>query len=196
MNDDKKNLAEHFRRTDAFQRGKFVLASGKESDVYVDCRRITLDGKALEEISRQFLNLFNRLGLSPRCVGGITSGADPIVAGVILYSRMEYGRDLQGFYVKKDLKDHGLGGRLFGHCPVGSRVVIFDDTVTTGNSVQVAVDAARANGAQVLAVCAIVDRQEGAAEYFISNGIHFYSLITLKELDDYLQDAGGETSEG
>jgi orotate phosphoribosyltransferase len=180
---NKSSLYEHFKRTGAFKTGDFTLASGKKSNVYVDCRLATLDGRANWEISTQFLNLLKeKLGHLPAFVGGVTSGADPIVTGVICAAEWMYQEGMQGFFVRKETKDHGTKKQIEGHCPSSSKVVVFDDVATTGGSSQVAVDAVKAAGADVLGVFVIVDREEGATQRFADQGIPLYSLVTLKEL--------------
>ena len=180
-------LIEQFRRTGAFKKGDFTLASGKKSNVYVDCRLLTLDGEALVEVSRQFLLLVReQLVDFPSVVGGVTSGADPIVAGFILMANYVWEKEIRGFFVRKEAKDHGTKKQIEGYCPAGSGVVIFDDVATTGGSSQIAVDAVRASGSEVLAVCVIVDREEGAKQRFADQGIPMYSLLTLRELESSL----------
>lgn len=181
-------IANFFKETGAFQRGDFTLASGKKSNVYVDCRLATLDGEAIEYISKEFLELMlDKLKYIPQYVGGVTSGADPIVTGVIMQGWQKYGEKMQGFFVRKEIKDHGTKKQVEGHLPKGVRVVIFDDVATTGGSSQIAVDAAKAVGSEVLAVCVIVDREEGAQQRFSDQGIPLYSLITLKNLEAAIQ---------
>ena len=183
----KDALFSHFKRTGAFKTGDFTLASGKKSNVYVDCRLITLDGAANVEVSKQFVMLLKeKLGHLPAFVGGVTSGADPIVTGVINTAEWVWHEGMRGFFVRKETKDHGTKKQIEGHCPPGSKVVIFDDVATTGGSSQIAVDAVKAVGVEVLAVCVIVDREEGAKQRFADQGIPLYSLVTLKELQTNL----------
>jgi orotate phosphoribosyltransferase len=184
----KRRLSEIFRETGAFQRGDFTLASGAKSNVYVDCRLATLDGEGNSEICWQFIKLMEaKLEMQrPRYVGGVTSGADPIVAGVIQMAFNRYVTNLKGFFVRKEAKDHGTKKQIEGHLPIGADCVIFDDVATTGSSSQIAVDAAKKAGANVVAVMVIVDREAGAKQHFADQGIPLFSLLTLKELEEYL----------
>jgi orotate phosphoribosyltransferase len=189
MDNRKQRLAKVFRETGAFKKRKdgeppFILASGKTSDVYVDCRLATLDSEGLGVIGNDFITLFAEKGLSPKYIGGVTSGADPIVAGVLLAYRT-FGT-MRGFFVRKEAKGHGTKKQVEGHLPEGAEVVIFDDVATTGGSSQIAVDAAKAVGAKILAVCVIVDREAGAKQHFDAQGIPLYSLLTLRELEEHL----------
>lgn len=180
-------LALAMKESGAFKKRKpgdspFILASGAESDVYVDCRLATLDSLGLGIISTQMLVMMFENGLNPSYVGGVTSGADPIVAGVL--SRCQV--PMKGFFVRKEAKGHGTKKQVEGHLPSGVEVVIFDDVATTGGSSQVAVDAVNAAGSKVIAVCVVVDREAGARQHFAAQGIPLYSLVTLKELEQLL----------
>jgi orotate phosphoribosyltransferase len=181
------DVINHFKRTGAFKTGEFILASGKKSNVYVDCRLATLDGPAIMDISNVLAFLIKeKLGDLPEFIGGVTSGADPIVTGVIMAAEYIWREGMQGFFVRKETKDHGTKRQIEGYCPPGAKVVIVDDVATTGGSSQIAIDAVKAAGAEVLGVFVIVDREEGAKQRFEDQGIPLYSLLTLKELVSHL----------
>jgi orotate phosphoribosyltransferase len=118
-------------------------------------------------------------------VGGLEMGAVPIVTAVAAVSHSK-GRPLPAFFVRKATKDHGtkslVEGLPRGQTLKGKRVVIVDDVVTTGGSSMKAVDAVRMEGAEVVRVIAIVDREEGAAETFANAGLPFTALITAGKL--------------
>lgn len=183
---DKLTLAKIFQRTGAFKTGHFILASGKESDVYVDCRLVTMDPDGLDEITQQFLKLAIEKKLLCDLVGGVTSGADPIVTAYMLYSKATGFFPARAFYVRKEAKTHGTKKNVEGHLNGGKQVIIFDDVATTGGSSQIAIDAVHAAGSKVVAVCVVVDREEGAKEKFASQGIPLYSLLTLNDLRSLL----------
>jgi orotate phosphoribosyltransferase len=166
----------------AVQFGDFELASGARSDVYVDGRLFSLSsaGAALagellyEEIER----------FRPDAVGGMTLGADPVV-GAILAHAGRLGRSLAGFLVRKEAKGHGTKKCVEGPRPEVERprVVVVDDTFTTGGStLQAAERVAEEWGAEVVAAYCIVDREAGAEEAFTGRGIAFGRLVTLDEL--------------
>lgn len=182
----KQVLAASLLKVGAFQRGHFVLASGKESNVYVNCRKATLNGEALAEIAGQFIMMLIDLDMNAADMtfGGVTSGADPIVAGFLALMRDRLDINVNGFFVRKEAKTHGTKEQIEGNFKAGDNVVIFDDVATTGGSSQIAVDAVKAAGGKVQAVMVIVDREEGAKERFAEQGIPLHSLITLKELEE------------
>ncbi|MQY14185.1 Orotate phosphoribosyltransferase [Streptomyces sp. RB5] len=141
--------------------GKVTLSSGKEADYYVDLRRITLDGQASPLVGQVLLDLTEDLEFD--AVGGLTLGADP-VATAMLHAAAARGRTLDAFVVRKAAKAHGMQRRVEGPEIKGRRVLVVEDTSTTGDSPLTAVEAVREAGAEVVAVATIVDRATGAAE--------------------------------
>jgi orotate phosphoribosyltransferase len=140
--------------------GKVILSSGKEADYYVDLRRVTLDAQAAPLVGRVMLELTKDLEFD--AVGGLTLGADP-VAAAMLHAAHAQGRQLDAFVVRKAEKAHGLQRRIEGPDVSGRRVLAVEDTSTTGGSVLTAVEALRAEGAQVVAVAVIVERAAAPA---------------------------------
>ncbi|MFJ5260872.1 orotate phosphoribosyltransferase [Streptomyces sp. NPDC088387] len=141
--------------------GRVTLSSGLEADYYVDLRRVTLDGTAAPLVGQVLLDLTAELDFD--AVGGLTMGADP-VGTAMLHAAAARGRTLDSFVVRKAAKAHGLQRRVEGPDIAGRRVLVVEDTSTTGGSPLEAVEAVRAAGAEVVAVATIVDRATGAAE--------------------------------
>jgi orotate phosphoribosyltransferase len=139
----------------SFRLGQFKLSSGGTSDYYVDCRTTTLDAAGARLTGQVFLDEIRARGWSPQAIGGLTLGADPIVAAVAVVSNQ-----IHGFIVRKTEKAHGTGQRIEGFHEKGARVVIVDDVCTTGASTIQAIEAARAFGFQVVGVMCLVEREE------------------------------------
>ncbi|MGC5565067.1 orotate phosphoribosyltransferase [Streptomyces sp. FR-108] len=141
--------------------GRVTLSSGIEADYYVDLRRITLDGEAAPLVGQVLLDLTADLDFD--AVGGLTMGADPVAAS-LLHAAHARGRRVDAFVVRKEAKAHGLQRRVEGPDIAGRRVLVVEDTSTTGGSPLAAVEAVREAGAEVVGVATIVDRATGAAE--------------------------------
>ncbi|WP_055564978.1 orotate phosphoribosyltransferase [Streptomyces atriruber] len=141
--------------------GKVTLSSGLEADYYIDLRRITLDGEAAPLVGQVLLDLTEDLDFD--AVGGLTMGADP-VAGAMLHASAARGKRLDAFVVRKAAKAHGMQRRVEGPDIKGRRVLVVEDTSTTGGSPLTAVEAVREAGAEVVGVATIVDRATGAGE--------------------------------
>lgn len=169
----------------AVVRGKVTLASGLESNFYVDMRRATLHHEAAPLIGHVMLDLLEENGFSVDevdAVGGLTMGADP-VATAMLHAAAARGLDLDAFVVRKTAKDHGMKRQIEGPSVEGNRVVVLEDTSTTGGSPIQAVEALRAAGAQVLAVAVIVDRNTGARERIEAADLPYLYALGLEDLD-------------
>jgi orotate phosphoribosyltransferase len=163
----------------AVVRGRVTLASGKEADYYVDMRRITLDGEASPLVGRVMLELTEELDYE--AVGGLTLGADP-VATAMLHATAARGGTLDAFVVRKEGKAHGLQRRIEGAPVEGRRVLVVEDTSTTGGSALTAVQAVREAGAVVVGVAVIVDRDTGAAERVQAEGLPYLYAVGKDEL--------------
>jgi len=161
-------------------RGKFTLASGKESGYYIDARLTTLDPEGVSLVAGIFLE---EIFKDPRinAVGGPTMGADPIVGAIIAESHRT-GRPLRGFLVRKKEKDHGTGKLIEGGLRPGDVAAVVEDVVTTGGSVVTAIEAVKSIGAEVRKALVIVDREEGGDEVFRKMGIELYSIFKISEL--------------
>ena len=114
-------------------------------------------------------------------VGGLTMGADP-VAAAILHQGAARGLTYDAFVVRKEPKDHGRGKQVEGPDLAGKRVIVLEDTSTTGGSPLKAAAALEKVGAIVAAVAVVVDRDTGARETLEAAGYPYYAAIGLKDL--------------
>jgi orotate phosphoribosyltransferase len=168
----------------AVVRGRVTLSSGAEADYYVDLRRVTLHHRAAPLVGHVLLDHLEELGFGTAevdAVGGLTLGADP-VATALLHAAASRGQDLDAFVVRKEAKAHGMQRRVEGPDIAGRRVVVLEDTSTTGSSPIAAVQAAREAGAEVVAVAVIVDRATGARERIEALGVPYHHLFDLADL--------------
>jgi orotate phosphoribosyltransferase len=158
----------------AVVRGRVVLSSGREADYYVDLRRVTLHHAAAPLIGSVMLELTADWAYD--AVGGLTLGADPVATAMLHAS----GGRLDAFVVRKSEKQHGLQRRIEGPAVAGRRVLAVEDTSTTGSSVLTAVEALRAEGADVVGVAVIVDR--GAGPAVRDAGLDYRAAFSLADL--------------
>lgn len=172
---DKARLAELVKEL-AVVYGKVTLSSGKEADYYVDLRRATLHHEAAPLIGKLLREMTADLEFD--AVGGLTLGADPVATAVMHAD----GRPIDAFVVRKEAKKHGMQRRIEGPSIVGKKVLVVEDTTTTGNSPLTAVEAVRAEGAEVVAVATVVDRATGAADALHEAGLEYRFLLGLEDL--------------
>jgi len=156
--------------------GKVTLSSGKEADYYVDLRRATLHHRASRLIGQLLREL--TADWDYVAVGGLTLGADPVAIAVMHAD----GRDIDAFVVRKEAKKHGMQRRVEGPDVVGKKVLVVEDTTTTGNSPLTAVAALREIGADVVGVATVVDRATGADEVIRAEGLEYRFLLGLDDL--------------
>lgn len=159
--------------------GRVTLSSGREADYYVDLRRVSLHGEAAPLVGEVMLDLVADLEVD--AVGGLTMGADP-VATAMLHAADRRGRRLDAFVVRKSEKAHGLQQRIEGPSVSGRRVLVVEDTSTTGGSPLTAVEAVREAGGEVVAVAVIVDRASGAEEKIRAQGLDYRAAYSLADL--------------
>jgi len=127
------------------------------------------------------LSAVRAAGWAPDSVGGLTLGADPI-AYAMAYASMTTPRPVRAFTVRKEAKSHGAGKLIEGPFEPGDRVVVIEDTVTTGSSARTAAMAVRAAGGDVIGVLALVDREEGGREALVADGFDVVALATASEI--------------
>ena len=168
-------------KEDAYKKGDFKLSSGKKSEHYVNCKPVTLQGDALMFISWCMLECLEE---DCEAVGGLTLGADPLVAGVAMVSAIEE-RYLDGLIVRKEPKGHGTKAWIEGPTLApGSKVTVLEDVITTGGSAIKAAKRLRDAGYVVENVVAIINRQEGteADDAMDDADLNLISLFMLEEL--------------
>ncbi len=165
----------------SFRVGDFTLASGVKSRYYVDARTTTLSAEGQALVGELGLRALDDAGLEPDAVGGLTMGADPIACAIAHRSALD-GRPIDAFSVRKEAKEHGRGRRIEGCLEPGDAVVVVEDVITSGGSALKACEAVTTAGARVLAVLALVDREEGGRETLEEQGYRVISLVRLSEL--------------
>lgn len=162
--------------------GDFVLASGRRSGFYFDCKLTTCFAEAMPHIGRAFLAAFRQAGTNPRSVGGLTSGADPI-ANAVAYCSLDSGAALNMFSVRKEQKNHGTRKWVEGCAE--SPVAVVDDVVTSGGSVIKAIERCRESNLEIVHVAVLVDREEGGMQAVeaVVPGIPVIAIFRKSDLD-------------
>jgi len=206
---DRSRLLELLRSL-SFERRRVVLASGKESDFYIDCKRTALTAEGHALVGRLLWDRVRRLEPPVRAVGGLTLGADPLASAIAMWSFLEWERrraegqpdgaaperaggpgalhppgTIDAFIVRKEPKEHGTGQWIEGRrtIPDGSRVAVLEDVVTSGGSALRAIERCRSEGLVVAACLALVDRREGGREAIGAQGV---PLVALYAREDFM----------
>jgi orotate phosphoribosyltransferase len=162
----------------SYAKKRVTLASGRESDFYIDCKKTVLTAEGHWLVGRQLFEAIRREAPTAVGVGGLTMGADPLASAVSVVSHLG-GAALHAFLVRKEPKGHGTGQWIEGLTAFSTNapVAIVEDVVTTGASAIKAIERARAEGLMPLAVFAVVDREEGGREAIEATGLKVFSLF-------------------
>ena len=174
--EQKKRELTDLLKQKCYRKGDFLLSSGRRSEHYMNCKPVTLDGYGLELVSELMADLIDEDAVA---VGGLTLGADPLVAGIAMKAK------ISGFIVRKEPKGHGTNAKLEGpKLPKGSKVTVVEDVTTTCKSAIKAVRAIREAGYDVTRIVTLIDRQEyGEADiYALDAKCELLSVFELTEL--------------
>ena len=167
------HLLEH-----SVKRGDFVLKSGKRTDWFIDAKQTTCRPDGMLLVADAALA---ELPDDVTAVGGLTMGADAMAFSLAGIAATR-GRDLRAFSVRKEVKDHGGGGRIAGALQPGDRVAITEDAVTRGVSMLEAAEVVREAGAEVVLLMPVVDRGGTVTAMAAEHGIPVRALVTAPEL--------------
>ncbi|MBW4418145.1 MAG: orotate phosphoribosyltransferase [Myxacorys californica WJT36-NPBG1] len=163
----------------AYREGDFLLSSGQRSTYYINGKQVTLHPQGALGVGRILLTLVPEDAIA---VAGLTLGADPIVTTTSVVAAYE-ARSLTALIVRKEAKGHGTQAYIEGPTlPQGSRVVVLEDVVTTGQSAMKAVERLREADYQVDQVISLVDRQQGGAEFYQQQGLTFQAVFTIEDM--------------
>jgi len=164
-------------REHALLKGSFVLTSGRTAEYLVDAKRAILLPGGFGALAELVAAQAREWGAT--AVGGMTMGADPIACAALAG-----GADVKAFFVRKEVKQHGLSRRIEGPLlDAGDRCMLVEDVVTTGSSTIRALEALRDEGHEVCGVLAICDRLAGGAEAIEeAAGAPFVALTTIDEV--------------
>jgi len=149
----------------SYEERDVILASGKRSNFYIDCRQTVLTAEGHFLVGWLMNALLQREAPEVEAIGGPSMGADPLCSATSFASFLA-GRPLPAFYIRKEPKGHGTGQWIEGTKSLvpGMNVAILEDVVTTGGSTLKAIEKAREGGLRVVRVCVLVDRLEGGRE--------------------------------
>lgn len=166
-------------RTRSFARRRVILASGRESDFFIDCKQVVLSAEGHALVGELMLEALDRVPERPIAVAGVELGGCPLASAVSVVSFLR-GKPLDAVYVRKEAKTHGSGRLLEGnvHLLTGARLAILEDVVTSGGSTLKAAEKLRSAGYAVADVIALVDRLEGGREALEAEGLALHALYT------------------
>lgn len=184
--------------------GEFTLKSGRISPFFFNAGQFN-SGKALAALGRCYADAIVHQSTAHNLpefdiIFGPAYKGIPLVSAIAVALAEHHDRDLPYCFNRKEKKDHGEGGQLVGAAIKDKRVLIVDDVITAGTAIREVMSLLEQQGAKAAAVVIGLDRQErGAGERKVSAvqevqeqyKIPVVSVITLKEIVNYLQQSGG-----
>ncbi|EEB74096.1 orotate phosphoribosyltransferase [Thermococcus sp. AM4] len=189
MTEAKASLIDKMLESGAVLFGHFVLSSGKESDYYINVKKVVTDPEALETIAELIRALTGEKGIVFDRVAGPELGAVPIATAVSLRTRKPL------VIVRKKPKGHGTGSQVEGDIEEGDKILLVEDVTTTGGSVLRAAEVLESLGARIAAIAVVVDREEGAEERITSKGYAFLPIIRVSEILERKETVKGQESD-
>jgi orotate phosphoribosyltransferase len=171
------------------KRGRFTLASGKTSDLYIDVRMTSMSPEGLSLIGPLGLHAIRGTGWPVDAIGGMTLGADPI-AYAISYTSSFIPPLIRAFTVRKEPKAYGTNKLIEGPFRHSDRVIVIEDVITTGASALRAIDAVTSAGGNIQGVLALVDREDGGRAAIEAKGYNVISIVPLGEILASMTDSG------
>ena len=164
------------------QFGNFTLASGKQSPVYIDLRRVISFPQLFRIVAQAYTRLVEKLQFD--ALAGVPYAALPVAAVVA----SNLGVPL--IYPRKEVKDHGTGRSIEGSFTPGQRAVLLEDVITSGGSIVTAAQTLKAAGLQVSDVVVLVDREQGGSAELQKNGLTLHAIVSMQRILDVLTAEG------
>ena len=184
---EKKERLRKLLKEKAYKVGNFTLTSGKKTDYYIDCKPVMLSSEGAYLCGEVLGSLLKKLDdwriRKIDAIGGMEFGACPLVTATSIAASCN-GIDWPGFIVRKQTKGHGTQSRIDGlhNIPSGSNVAILEDVITTGKTLLEAIKVAEGQNFHIVAVIALVNRQEGGDTLIRKLGYSFHSVFTQEDL--------------
>lgn len=187
LNDWSKRFLELALEYEALRFGEFTLKSGRTSPYFFNAGAFC-DGRALDRLAKCYADAIVAGGLGFDLLFGPAYKGIPLAAAIAIALERDHGRNLPFAYNRKETKDHGEGGIVVG-APLEGRVLIVDDVISAGTSINESIALIEAAGAQAVGAAIALDRQErgpderSAVEAVRDRGL---TVINVARLDDLI----------
>jgi uridine monophosphate synthetase len=164
------------------QFGDFTLASGQQSPVYIDLRRIVSYPGLFRQVVDAYAKEAARIGFD--CLAAVPYAALPTAAALAL------ALDRPLIYSRKEAKDHGTGRAVEGVFEPGQTALVIEDVVTSGGSLLRAIETLEAAGLQVTDTVVFVNREQGGGQRLMEAGYALHTVLTMRTILDVLRAQG------
>ena len=195
----KRDFIDYALRRGVLRFGDFTLKSGRRSPYFFNSGLFDSGASALA-LARWYAAAIEASGLEYDMLFGPAYKGIPLVSALAVVLAQDAGRDVPFAFDRKEAKDHGEGGTIVG-APLAGRVLVIDDVVSAGTSTRHSLALIRGAGAECVALCIALDRQErgagsrsAAAELEAELGVPTVSIAALDDLVAWLESARGQQS--
>ncbi len=161
--------------------GNFTLASGKQSPIYIDLRRMVSYPALLRQAATAYAELARALHFD--CIAAVPYAALPVAAATALTL------DRPMIYPRKEVKAHGTGQAIEGDFAPGQTALVIEDVITTGGSIIMAIETLAGVGLIARDVLVLVDREQGGAATLAEGGCTLHAVLIIAEILDELLTA-------
>lgn len=177
--DSNQHLLQQMLDSHIILHGNFTLKSGATSSLYIDMRKVISCPNVFKSLINELNFIMQNLSYDHIC--GVPYGAVPLATGVALYA------DQSQVMLRKEIKSYGTQKLLEGNFIPGQTVLLIEDVITTGSSIQEAIDALKTQGAMVKDIVVVIDRQQGGVERLQAQGYNVHVLFTLDQINTCIQ---------
>lgn len=157
-NMNKYQLVDELQSIGVIKKGKFILKSGKTSDIYFDLRKLYGNPQIFQNICKHISNLIEDCDL----LCGVPLGAIPLVT----LSSLQ--KNIPMILLRHDRKEYGSKNLVEGTYKEGDRVVLIEDVITTGSSINESIEKLKLEKLEVVQIIAVIDRRQDKTQKIIS----------------------------
>ncbi|MCE1255225.1 MAG: orotidine-5'-phosphate decarboxylase [Anaerolineae bacterium] len=179
----KKELVQALFSAGCIKFGQFTLASGKQSPIYVDLRRIISFPDVMRKAAAAYAN--SAAGLSFDRLAAVPYAALPATAALSLHLNVPM------IYPRKEVKAYGTGQAIEGAFEAGLTAIMVEDVITTGGSILTAIKTLEDAGLKVKDVLVLVDRNQGGHQALANGGYSLHAALSIDEVVEILHESGG-----
>lgn len=164
---NEQRVIDIFKETDVLMDGHFLLTSGRHSNQYMQCAKIQQYPQYTQELIGMLADKYKDQNIDYIIA--------PAVGGIIIGYELARQLGVKNMFAERE-QDGTMAIRRGFEFPKGARIVVAEDVITTGGSVQEVIDVVKEKGGDIIGVAVLVDRSNGSADF----GVKLDATLTVK----------------